>query len=187
MEDSDEKGEAKEGTCSFLTSRCRLLTRNPQLWKVLVASGLQMAAATLPDTFVLSLLRARVWGNHMSEYMSYAAIGINSVAVIFGGPYGRFRPSDQHRGEGGWVLRPHQQRDAGAHQRRHRRRGDLHFRPPSTSTTLEALQSSLASFDDEKVAQLWDRINYLEKCCRNFQKKLDARPIIAKRQQAQGR
>ncbi|CAE7194519.1 unnamed protein product, partial [Symbiodinium sp. CCMP2592] len=30
----------------------------------------------------------------------------------------------------------------------------------------------------EEVAQLWDRINYLEKRCRNFQKKLDARPII---------
>jgi len=30
----------------------------------------------------------------------------------------------------------------------------------------------------EEVAQLWDRINYLEKRCRTLQKKLDARPII---------
>jgi len=30
----------------------------------------------------------------------------------------------------------------------------------------------------EEVAQLWDRINYLEKRCRTMQKKLDARPII---------
>ncbi|CAK9019185.1 unnamed protein product [Durusdinium trenchii] len=30
----------------------------------------------------------------------------------------------------------------------------------------------------EEVAQLWDRINYLERRCRTLQKKLDARPII---------
>eukprot|EP00913_Durusdinium_trenchii_P025669 g24092.t1 len=64
--------------------------RNCELGKVLLASGLQMASVALPETFVVALLRAEIWQHQMSSYMAYAAIGINSVAVIFGGPFGRF-------------------------------------------------------------------------------------------------
>eukprot|EP00440_Ansanella_granifera_P032495 gb/GFBE01035258.1/.p1 GENE.gb/GFBE01035258.1/~~gb/GFBE01035258.1/.p1 ORF type:complete len:554 (+),score=97.14 gb/GFBE01035258.1/:1-1662(+) len=89
-DDDDEKDREHAGMCDAFTSGFKLVRRNCQLGKVLLASGLQMAASSLPETFVLSLLRARVWGDRMSEYMAIASIGINAVAVIFGGPFGRF-------------------------------------------------------------------------------------------------
>ncbi|CAJ1388127.1 unnamed protein product, partial [Effrenium voratum] len=89
-EESDSDDEEVESCWNALCSGFKLCSGNCELGKVLLASGLQMASVALPETFVFALLRARIWGNNMSSYMAYAAIGINSVAVIFGGPFGRF-------------------------------------------------------------------------------------------------
>lgn len=86
-----DKSDSEDEDCNnAFFSGCRLCSRNCELGKVLLASGLQMASVSLPETFVIALLRAEIWGHNMSSYMAYAAIGINSVAVIFGGPFGRF-------------------------------------------------------------------------------------------------
>lgn len=87
---SGDEEEASEGLCDAFTSGFKLMRNNYELGKVLLASGLQATAANLPDTFVLASLRTRIWGDHMSEYMAYASIGINAVAVLFGGLFGRF-------------------------------------------------------------------------------------------------
>jgi len=76
--------------CDAFTSAFKLVRQNCELGKVLLACGLQMSAANLSETFVLSLMRAHIWGDHMSEYMAVASIGINAVAVVFGGLFGRF-------------------------------------------------------------------------------------------------
>lgn len=88
--DKPSDSEDEEDSKNAVFSSCKLCSRNCELVKVLLASGLQMASVSLPETFVIALLRAEIWGHNMSSYMAYAAIGINSVAVIFGGPFGRF-------------------------------------------------------------------------------------------------
>jgi len=67
-------------------SSWQLLKRNQELRKVLLAYGLQRATASLPDIFVLSVLRTKYWGYNMAAYASIMAIGINFVAILLGGP-----------------------------------------------------------------------------------------------------
>lgn len=90
MTNPKSQSESEDEDCDAFSSGCKLCSRNCELGKVLLASGLQMASVALPETFVVALLRAEIWQHQMSSYMAYAAIGINSVAVIFGGPFGRF-------------------------------------------------------------------------------------------------
>ncbi|CAK9038880.1 unnamed protein product [Durusdinium trenchii] len=59
-----------------------------------------MGAENLAQTFVFSNLRVQYWGEHMSEYQSVASIMISFVAVIFGGPFGRFSDAVDRRAGG---------------------------------------------------------------------------------------
>lgn len=74
----------------FVETNMAMFRRNPQLLKVLLLAGLQQAGCNLANTFVLSDMKATYWGIHQSEYQSLASIFINMMAVICGGPYGRF-------------------------------------------------------------------------------------------------
>lgn len=95
-------------------SSWQLLKRNQELRKVLLAYGLQRATASLPDIFVLSVLRTKYWGYNMAAYASIMAIGINFVAILLGGPFGKISDRlDRRLAAGvvavasfapGWVL-----------------------------------------------------------------------------------
>eukprot|EP00438_Fugacium_kawagutii_P017147 Skav217510 [mRNA] locus=scaffold1908:407801:423298:- [translate_table: standard] len=72
----------------------------------MVASNIRMfkrrstepsANEDLAATFVFSNLRVAYWGEQMSEYQSIASILISAVAVIFGGPFGRFSDAVDRR------------------------------------------------------------------------------------------
>eukprot|EP00931_Biecheleriopsis_adriatica_P087067 TRINITY_DN61591_c0_g1_i1.p1 TRINITY_DN61591_c0_g1~~TRINITY_DN61591_c0_g1_i1.p1 ORF type:complete len:547 (-),score=107.39 TRINITY_DN61591_c0_g1_i1:61-1701(-) len=85
--DGSEEEDQKKGA---FAANLDLLKRNPDLLKVLIAAGIQQGSANLANTFVISDMKATFWGEHMSEYQSLASILINLVAVVFGGPFGRF-------------------------------------------------------------------------------------------------
>jgi len=73
-------------------SSLRLLWRNPDLLKVVAASGL-LAAATIMSPaapLVMIELRSRVWGEHMSSYTALFNTANGIVAMLFSGSFGRF-------------------------------------------------------------------------------------------------
>lgn len=86
---------AVEGT---MASRCRkpfaasagLLWRNRELAKAVAASGFLGAAAGLAENFIISVARGKIWGSDMAKYNAITGIVINIVAVVGGGPFGRF-------------------------------------------------------------------------------------------------
>lgn len=75
--------------CKALAAAFKMLWRNPQLAKVMLAAGLQGAAMVVCDTFVLNVLKGQIWASRMAEYGAYAGIAINITAAITGGPFGR--------------------------------------------------------------------------------------------------
>mmetsp|Transcript_43409 Transcript_43409/g.80878 ORF Transcript_43409/g.80878 Transcript_43409/m.80878 type:complete len:710 (-) Transcript_43409:132-2261(-) len=94
-EDSEDSNE--QSSAGFIQAHVEMFRRNPQLWKVFMLNGLQMGACNLANTFVLSGMKNRYWGEKMSEYQSLASILISFVAVIFGGPFGRFSDAVDRR------------------------------------------------------------------------------------------
>lgn len=93
----DEASEEGGGLCSSLTLGMRVLCKNKELTKVVIAAGLQQGISSLADTFVLSDLKVKYWGKHLSEYQAMASILINAVAVCCGGAFGAFSDTVDRR------------------------------------------------------------------------------------------
>lgn len=96
-EESGEESLLENQSGGIISDTLGMFRRNPQLMKVLILAGLQQGFCNLAQTFVFSNLRVQYWGEHMSEYQSVASIMISFVAVIFGGPFGRFSDAVDRR------------------------------------------------------------------------------------------
>lgn len=95
-EDTTEE-DSEKGCCEAFTASFRLLCHNRRLTMVILAASLQTGSSGLANIFVLSNLKVEFWGKRMSEYTALSSILLNVVAVVCGGPYGRFSDSVDRR------------------------------------------------------------------------------------------
>eukprot|EP00408_Alexandrium_pacificum_P010591 CAMPEP_0171215140 /NCGR_PEP_ID=MMETSP0790-20130122/31515_1 /TAXON_ID=2925 /ORGANISM="Alexandrium catenella, Strain OF101" /LENGTH=227 /DNA_ID=CAMNT_0011680887 /DNA_START=12 /DNA_END=692 /DNA_ORIENTATION=+ len=85
---------ASQGGC---LSAVTVVFKNPQLGKVVVASGLQAAASSVAITFVTANLKAKYWGQDLSSIQASYSMAMAIVGIIGGSLYGRFSDNIDRR------------------------------------------------------------------------------------------
>lgn len=78
-------------------SSITVICRNPQLLKVMLASGLQAAASSVAISFVTTDLKDKYWGQEFSTIQARYAMAMSIVGILGGSVYGRFSDSIDRR------------------------------------------------------------------------------------------
>lgn len=94
---AQSREKAGAGCCGPFTEAGKLLCRNPQLAKAVLASGLQQASVGVTNTFILSVLMGKIWGKSQAEYNAWIGVAINVLASLTGGAFGRFSDNVDRR------------------------------------------------------------------------------------------
>lgn len=68
----------------------QVLRRNPDLVKVMVASGLQRAAVTIAMVLGLQNLRVMVWKENTAQYTAMISMAMSALSMTTSGLFGRF-------------------------------------------------------------------------------------------------
>lgn len=85
--------EAMESERDVQASCSSFLRKNPELAKVMLASGLQRSAVTLAGTLGIQNLRAMVWGESTAQNTAIVSMCLNLLAMTTGGLFGRLGDS----------------------------------------------------------------------------------------------
>eukprot|EP00443_Scrippsiella_acuminata_P131193 CAMPEP_0115596836 /NCGR_PEP_ID=MMETSP0272-20121206/13040_1 /TAXON_ID=71861 /ORGANISM="Scrippsiella trochoidea, Strain CCMP3099" /LENGTH=597 /DNA_ID=CAMNT_0003032185 /DNA_START=69 /DNA_END=1863 /DNA_ORIENTATION=+ len=78
-----------EGEKAVQASYFVFLRKNPELVKVMLASGLQRSAVSLAGTLGIQNLRAMVWGESTAQNTAIVSMCLNLLAMTTGGLFGR--------------------------------------------------------------------------------------------------
>jgi len=98
------------------TTAWRLLRRNPELLKAMVAAGMQRGAFSVFMAMVVSELRPMIWGEKTAENVATMSMLLSILAVSTSGAFGRFGDCAGRRTAAlvmgvlhfmpGWILLP---------------------------------------------------------------------------------